>query len=148
MLCLVGLSMVGCDFSTQPDNGPRYEVVFKDYDGSILQTIQVTEGKTAVYTGKEVKREGYVFVGWSESLTNVKNDLIVFAVYEVETDNNKTPTEENKTKYTVTFKNYDGSILQVVTVEEGKTTDKVSVCISDDKETPLTIDEKGKVEWW
>ncbi len=30
-------------------------------------------------------------------------------------------------------------------VEEGKTTDKVSVCISDDKETPLTVDEKGKV---
>ena len=79
---------------------PTYTVTFKDYDGTVLKTVSVKEGKTAAApTTKE--RIGYEFVGWDKAVTNVKSDLVVTAKYD-------------KLTYTIKYVN----TLSSVTVEE------------------------------
>ena len=64
-------------------NLPTYTVTFKDYDGSILKTATVKEGKKAT-TPVDPTRDGYRFAGWSPSdLTNITSDLEVTATYEI-----------------------------------------------------------------
>ena len=123
MLCFVVLSLFGCDFSTQKDNlGPTYEVVFKDYDGTILQEIEVLEGKTAVYTGNELVREGYTFAGWNVDLSKIEQDTIAIAQYNPVVSNPEgTDGITDKQQFAVTFRNYDGTILQTILVDEGDT---------------------------
>ena len=98
--------------------GPiEYTVTFKDYDGTVLATVIVEEGKAAVYPHDNPTREAngflvYEFIGWDKEFTNITSDLTVSAQYK-ETDT--TPI------YTVTFLNYDGSELSKITVRHGET---------------------------
>ncbi len=64
------------------DNIVYWTVTFKDYDGTVLKEEQVIEGQDA--TPPEVPiREGYVFIGWDKSYTNVTEDLVIVAQYEL-----------------------------------------------------------------
>ena len=97
---------------------PKFSVKFKNYDDTLLYETTVNSGDTAIYKGPtptrpETDEYTYTFNSWSESLENIRADLVVIAQYLAE---KKTiiPT------YTVTFKNYDGSILHVDTVKEGE----------------------------
>ena len=64
-------------------NLPTHTVTFKDYDGTIIKTAQVKEGKKAT-TPVDPERNGYKFTGWSPSdLSNITTDLEVTATYEV-----------------------------------------------------------------
>ena len=109
------------EIESKPEPEPiEYTVTFKNYDGSVLTTVTVKEGETATYTGSVPTKptEGYLvytFSGWDKSLENVTSNLEVVAQYSVE-DTTPAPVE-----YTVTFKNYDGSVLATVTVKEGET---------------------------
>jgi len=65
---------------------PVYSVYF--YNGStLLQTVRVQQGGTAVYTGTTpvspdgTAEEGYEFTGWSPSPTNVQANLSTYAQY-------------------------------------------------------------------
>ena len=65
---------------------PVYSVYF--YNGStLLQTVRVQQGGTAVYTGSTpvspdgTAEEGYEFTGWSPSPTNVQANLSTYAQY-------------------------------------------------------------------
>lgn len=94
-----------------------FTVTFEDYDGTVLTTDVVEEGKTATYTGPTLSRPEtteytYTFAGWDKSLENITSDCVRVAQYE------KT-AKPMTTYYTVTFKNYDGSILHEALVEEG-----------------------------
>ncbi len=72
---------------------PVYTVNFKDDEGNIIDTQQVTEGKSA--TSPEVpNKEHYVFVGWDYGITNIRDDMDVTAQYIPE-------------KYAVAFVNWD-----------------------------------------
>jgi uncharacterized repeat protein (TIGR02543 family) len=77
----------------------KYTVTFKDYDGTILDIQENVEYNTSAYSPETPERVGYTFKGWDKSFTNVTSDLEVTAVYEIN-------------KYTVTFKDYDGSVLK------------------------------------
>ena len=67
-----------------------------------------------VYAGETPTREKddentYTFVGWSPEITNVTKEAIYTAEYTTVTN-----------VYTVTWKNHDGAVLKVDTVEYGK----------------------------
>ncbi len=91
----------------------EYTVTFTDYDGTVLSTQKVEAGKSAT-APKTPTREAnaqytYTFKEWDKDFTNITADTTITAVYT-----------ETLNKYTVTFKDYDGTILDTQTVEYGK----------------------------
>ena len=85
-----------------------YTVRFLDYNGTVVKTQKVEEGKSATAPAAPA-REDYIFTGWSRAYTNVRADIDVTAVYR-----------EAKT-FTVRFNDYSGVLLGTVDVKEGKT---------------------------
>lgn len=57
-------------------------VVFTDYDNSILD-IKLVESGSAVTAPIDPTREGYKFIGWDKDFTNITENLIVKANYEI-----------------------------------------------------------------
>lgn len=83
-----------------------YQVTFYDSDGfTVLGTSMVNYGESAVAPEDPTKEADdefiYVFGGWDKDFTDVRENMDVFATY----------VETTKT-YTVTFWNYDGTILK------------------------------------
>lgn len=85
-----------------------YTVTFKDWDGAVLKTQQVQEGYAAT-APTDPTREGYTFTGWDVPFSNITADTIVTALYQ-----------ELSSSYTVTFRDYDGTLLLTQTVEYGE----------------------------
>jgi uncharacterized repeat protein (TIGR02543 family) len=87
----------------------QYDVVFKDFDDSIIETQTITHGEQVVEP-MVPNRDGYYFVGWSVDFSNVTSDLEVYANYEA-------------IIYTVTFKGFDDTVLdtQLVSPNEAAT---------------------------
>lgn len=86
-------------------NETYHTVTFKDWDGSVLKTESVLEGNSATAPSNP-SREGYTFSGWDKSFTNVSSDLTVTAQYIA-------------LSYTVTFKDWNGTVLKTETVNYG-----------------------------
>ncbi|MBQ2916926.1 MAG: hypothetical protein IJE59_01935, partial [Clostridia bacterium] len=67
---------------------PRYEVIFKNYDGTVLQTEQVEEGILPEYKGQTPikEKEGYIctFVGWDKEIKEVTENAEYIATYTEE----------------------------------------------------------------
>ena len=96
------------------DGNHNYTVKFLNYDSSVLFTTSVARGGTAVYQGETPTRPKsdnyiYTFSGWSESLENVVGNMDVVAQYDMV-----------DRYYTVTFNNYDGTLLTTQRVEYGQ----------------------------
>ena len=85
----------------------EFSVVFFDEDGNVLkqEIVKYNESATAP---QAPEKEGHVFKEWSEDITCVKDNLEVTPVYE-------------KQKFTVTFKDEDGTVLKEAVTEYGKT---------------------------
>ena len=94
---------------------PRtYAITFKNYNGVLLQTIQVAYGEVPVYSGETPSKPTtakytYVFSGWTPKLTAVTSDATYTAFFEGVINT-----------YTVIFYNEDGTELDRVEVEYGK----------------------------
>ena len=84
----------------------KYTVKFLDKDGKELKSAEVEFGKDAEAPEAPVV-EGYTFKSWDKEFTQVKADLEVKALYEVN-------------KYMVKFLDKDGKELSTVEVEYGK----------------------------
>ena len=82
-----------------------YTVTFKDWDGNVLKTQEVQYGGDAEAPA-DPTRTGYTFTGWDKAFTNITADLVVTAQYEINT-------------YTVTFKDWDGTVLKTQEVQYG-----------------------------
>ena len=98
-----------------------YTVVFKNWDGTILQTSSVEEGQTAVYNGSTPARPSdsqynYTFNGWLPSLGPVNENIEYTAQYTA-----TAIPEPEPNIYTIKFINWNGDILQTINVEEGQT---------------------------
>ncbi len=82
-----------------------YTVRFLDWDGTVLKTQTVNYGGNATAPANPT-RTGYTFTGWDKAFTNVQANLDVNAQYTINT-------------YTVTFVDWDGTVLKTETVNYG-----------------------------
>ena len=82
-----------------------YTVTFKDWNGTVLKTQQVQYGGAATAPANPT-RTGYTFTGWDKAFTNVTTNLVVTAQYSINT-------------YTVTFKDWNGTVLKTQQVQYG-----------------------------
>ena len=82
-----------------------YTVTFKDWNGTVLKTQQVQHGGDAEAPA-DPTRVGYTFTGWDKEFTNITADLVITAQSEINT-------------YTVTFKDWDGTVLKTQEVQHG-----------------------------
>lgn len=89
------------------DEARKYQITWKNEDGTVIKTDNVPYGTIPVYEGDEptkpsTKQLTYKFKEWSPNLSAVTGDAEYTATFESEVR-----------KYTITWKNYDGSILEV-----------------------------------
>lgn len=82
-----------------------FTVTFKDWDGTVLKTQMVNPGTSAVAPDTP-DREGYAFVGWNQSFSDVTGDMTTTAQYR----------ETNTSGYTIVFYDRDGTVLSIQTV--------------------------------
>lgn len=66
----------------------HFDVLFVNYDGTILYHALVPVGEDASYHGKTPTRRPnfgriYRFIGWDKPLTNIQCDMVFTAQYEV-----------------------------------------------------------------
>lgn len=82
-----------------------YTVTFVDWDGTVLST-QTVENGTSAEAPEEPSREGWKFSCWDRDFSNVTEDMTVTAVYQINV-------------YTVTFADWDGTVLSTQSVNYG-----------------------------
>lgn len=93
----------------------KYTILFKNYDGTTLQTIENKEyGANVVYTGATPTKPAtaqysYTFKGWDSEITPVSGAKTYTATFD-----------ETTNQYMVRFQNYDGSELQSSNVDYGE----------------------------
>lgn len=75
-----------------------YKVVFTDENGAIIEEQMVGHGENAT-PPQMPNQEGYQFVGWDKSYTNITNDIVIKAIYK-------------PAKYKVIFYDYDYTVLK------------------------------------
>ena len=108
----------------------KYLVTWKDEDGTVLDSKEVEYGETPVYEGVEPSKEStvayqYKFDGWSPNIVPVTGEVEYIATYK----------EENR-KYTVSWVNYDGTVLATEEYEYLSTP-------SYSGETPTKVNDHG-----
>lgn len=92
-----------------------YTVTWINDDSTVLETDEnVEEGETPEYNGETPTKEGdaqysYTFKGWDPKVSPVTADVTYKAVYE-----------QTVNRYTVTWKNWDGSVLETGSVAYGE----------------------------
>ena len=92
-----------------------FPVQFVNYDGTVLQSSEMSEGETPKYNGATPTKPAtaeftYTFKGWSPAITMVEGAQTYTATYS-----------SVKKQYEVIFKNEDGTVLQRSNVTYGET---------------------------
>ncbi len=63
-----------------------YTVKFYDINGNLLEEVKVQEGNDAVFSKElpviEDELYEYIFISWNKDLTNIKEDLEVYPIYD------------------------------------------------------------------
>ncbi len=90
-------------YATAAYSDVLYIVTFIDFNGRCLGIDRVPYGGSAI-PPSDPSRKGYRFKGWSQSYFNIIGDITVAALYDINF-------------YTVTFIDYDGSVIDKQTVE-------------------------------
>ena len=91
-----------------------YTVGFMNYDGSGLAYQILTEGETPAYAGEtptkpSTSASSYTFDSWSPAIAAVTSDVTYIATFS-----------ETKNKYTITWKNDDGTTIDQTEVIHGE----------------------------
>lgn len=108
-------------------------VTFLNYDGTVLSSAQYAYGETVAEPETPVKPAdetgSYIFVGWDKEVVPCDGDATYTAVFESSTET-----------FTVTFRNYDGTVLSQTEYLRGETVTE--------PETPVRAeDEHGTYEF-
>ena len=64
----------------RPDKTVYYNVTFQDFDGTVLKTESVEEGKAAT-APEDPQRDGYTFIGWNRDFSSVDREIVITAEY-------------------------------------------------------------------
>jgi hypothetical protein len=101
--------------ATYTNSTNKYTITWKNEDGSTLETDSVAYGTTPTYDGATPSKDGdtqysYTFKGWDKTILIVTGDTTYTATYTSSTN-----------KYTITWKNEDGTILKTDKDEYGST---------------------------
>ncbi len=106
----IAFDNVTADLTVKAEYARLWTVQFQDYDGTNLGDAQIVEdGKAATAPETNPTREHYTFNGWDTAFDSVTSDLTIKATY----------TEHEK--FTVTFKDHDGTTIgEVQTVYVGE----------------------------
>lgn len=131
-LALIAFSLAGCGSnngsSTEDSSGegcipPRiYTITWKNYDGTVLETdTDVIQGSLPTYDGATPTKPSdteykYTWSGWDPKVVEASKDQVYTATFTSE----KISVPEET--YTITWKNYDGTVLETDTnVKKGNT---------------------------
>ena len=93
----------------------EYDIVFTDYDDTELCSVKVKEGEKPEFSSENKPTRPsdddytYTFSRWYPEITEAKEDKVYKALY----------VRNIRNTYTITFKNYDDSVLEEVKVKEG-----------------------------
>lgn len=109
-----------------------YTVNFYDFDGNVLESLNVNEGEDAIPT-QAPEKEGYSFTGWNTDLANVSNNLDVYPEF------NCTEGYDLEDGYCVIHQ----SKVYIVAFEAPEATDGSTDSISFDENGNGTIPECG-----
>lgn len=98
---------------------PTYIITFLNWDGTELQKSPVEENTMPVYNGEmpvrpETSSYRYTFKGWTPELVVATEDATYTATYTA------TAKQQDTVYYTITFINWDETVLQKLQVEEGE----------------------------
>lgn len=85
----------------------KHYVLFVDYDNTVLKHQIVSTGGTQIPPDTNPSRPDYTFIGWDKSLTNITQPTVFTAQY--------IPNQ-----VTVTFRDWNGTILKVQTINYGQ----------------------------
>ncbi|WP_409229359.1 InlB B-repeat-containing protein, partial [Gudongella sp. SC589] len=109
---------VTATYEQVPGPTPVYWTVtfYDDDESTVLKTQQVLEGNNATPPANPSKT-GYTFEGWDGNWTDVQQDEDVYATYERVNDPDPRPTT---TTYTVTFEDFDGTVIKRDRVNPGR----------------------------
>lgn len=119
-----------------PNKAVYYNVTFQDFDGTVLKTESVEEGKAAT-APEDPQREGYTFVGWDRDFSSVHKDTVITAEYlritdtafKVDTVSVADVNKKAEVKVSVTNNpgilgmvfsvNYDEEVLKLIDCQNG-----------------------------
>lgn len=93
-----------------------YTIIFKNEDGTVLESKSIEYNQPVAYTGQTPTKAPtaqytYTFAGWNNNIVSPATGDAIYTAKFTSTVN----------KYTITFKNYDGTVLQSSEVEYGQT---------------------------
>ena len=100
----------------------RYEVLFLDWDESVLKKDSVDHGAAATAPA-DPTREGYTFTGWDKEFSNVTEDMTITALYEKVEEPIK--PEDNTTRDTLDL-SVDGISIEDWTINDATLNDAES----------------------
>ena len=92
-----------------------YIILFKNEDGTLLSSCEVNYGEMPEYTGATPTKPAtaqytYTFAGWDKAIVAVTEETTYTATYT-----------QTVNKYTITFQNEDGSVIEAKEYEYGAT---------------------------
>ena len=94
-----------------------YTITWKDWDGKVLKTQSDSKGTTPSYGGTPTRPEDssytYTFTGWNPSIVAANANTTYTAQYKA------TAKPVETTYYTITWLNWDNSVLKTQTVAKG-----------------------------
>ena len=98
----------------------QFTVNYYNPDGTIASTQTVNKGGSAIVPDFIPEKEGYTFTGWSESNTNIKENLDIFPEFRINT-------------YDVVFINWETQSYETRTFNYGDTIESPEAADTEDK---------------
>ncbi|MBR2886413.1 MAG: InlB B-repeat-containing protein [Clostridia bacterium] len=116
MLSIEGTSAA---FELEPIKAPvpEYTVKFVDHDGTVVSEQIVEQGKDASVPAP-LNREGYRFIGWDKSYTNIQGNVTINAQYEIKSFDVVFVDEINDTSVVESYNYGDTLVVPEVTLND------------------------------
>ena len=96
---------------------PEYTVKFVDYDGTVVSEQTVKQGEDASVPAP-LSREGYRFIGWDNSYTNIQGNITINAQYEIKSFDVVFVDEINDTSVVEIYNYGDTLVVPEVTLND------------------------------